>query len=491
MPFANPAINIEVKSRWIAVISDSIGRLRPSVTWFLRIFTACLLSVLLTSIFWPGILDGDAGFRWGTAFFLAGRIESLPGLSEWTATTWYPPLDPLLKAIVWRVFSTPVAYTALQSFFFLFAWLAVLGRVWPGLKGLVLSVLILLFPPIFLISVFVSSHVLAACCLLGLVFAFDFLKKARLDSKSRLAWLFVAIVVCGTILLGVRYNAIAIAPVVLALAFLACRQAAALVVASVAMGLAILVNVILPNTLPVKKVPVLTATVAWEHAGMLKILQAEGDTEAVRRFPLEPYGDTGEAIRLHRDEQHASVVFGDGDGPPALPREKLFASADEVYRRFLSLAWARPWAFARNRLAFYKVAVGATDSDWFLPILWDVDGSVGGCFLGIPSGRAPESLSYKILLWNAHLMRRPAITFLFRPWVVCGIGLLLALLLRLRGRSDDLGTVAFLLGGAYYGSYFLISPGVIFGYFYPTFALWTVAILSFSKALLFSPTHVR
>ena len=448
------------------------------------VLSSAILSSVLTFIFYPGIILSDDYYRWVTALYMSGA-EDRP--FYWAMTTWYPPVGAWLKSLTYRISGEFGLYTWLHGFFYYLAMFLVakklFGRPWFWLFALIT----LLIPPIWMSAIAESSHNVTTIGLLFLAYLLS--TKVEAFSRGVRVLHLIAFLAVVFITLGTRHNTLVVFPIIIAAIFYIYRAALWRLLSLVSVACIILLIQFMPDILNVRRVPVLTATVVWEHAGILKILEERGEPDAISTYSMDAYGDTRRAIDLHENDQHGSIVLSGAGGGAPMERTVLFENKQAVYTNFINLVRHHPYAFVENRFNFYSHLLGFK-SPPDLPLYWDISCPYIATVYDIDYKREPDSLAIQLEVYSAELARESWLRWIYKPWAFLSLTLLLLALSYKTWKREPIVILLLSLSVVYYGSFFIISPGVLSFYYLPTFTISLLLILKGIKGLINIVTNI-
>jgi hypothetical protein len=428
---------------------------------------AASMAFALTMLFYPGILNEDAVWRWKLAMKVLDEAAPLSSIG-----TWWPPLMTLTMLELRRISGEFGLPTFLQAFFFYFC-LALLAIDLFGRRlAVLLTPLIAMTPVVVMHAVLLSPDTGMAIALMACILLICRRRKRR-TLRREIGGLFLFLLSC-VFLFGLRYNSPALLPLLIAAIWILFRsnQVRAGYVAVAVIG-AVAAQAT-PWMIGARAVPASALYLLWDHVGILKVLN---DDELTRRHRLDHIGDTARAISIHDALDPANLLFGK-DAP--FPAWVVIQHAQEIRVAFWRLAWEHPLAFLINRAHNYAWLLGLRGHLYRIYYFdlhsWGPE-EVGPHY-GFYYIRDPGSLAMKTQEWSARIVNLPVVRFLFYPWsLLAALGLAGTLVLYLRLPVTD---VAFAAGLAlvYYGTFFIFGAGAAFRYYFPSFMLFELALLA-------------
>jgi hypothetical protein len=452
----------------------------PGVRWTEHIAAtsfAASMSLVLTTLFYPGIFNDDAIHRWHYATLLLHQGAPLAAID-----TWHPPLMTFLMVTLHRVsgeFGLPTFVQAL-CFYYCLGLLALelLGRR----AAVVLTPLIALIPTVALHAVLLSSDTGTAIALMACAVLL-YRRRGRDRLKGELPFVLLFLVVCVA-LFGFRHNSPTVLPA-LGLAILVLFRSRAVRLGYLGAALAAVIIVqSTPAVLGARALPVSAAFLVWEHIGMLKHLN---DEHMTARYSLDQIGDTRRAIRAYQERSPDNLLFG---SHASFPGRVVVDHSGEVKAAFWRLARDHPEAFFANRRRIFAWTLGLRDhlygidwveptgSRWPWPWVADASAKAGPGPYGFYYLRDPDGAAVQLQELNARFADLPAVGLLFRPWCLGLASLVLGGIAAWMGvPALGIGLVT-ALAMSYYSGFFVLTSPSAFRYYFPAYVLLQLAVIA-------------
>lgn len=434
-------------------------------------------TALLCCIYWPGLATEDGATRAVHAAALAGeKFVTANYLSHW-----FPPGLTLLMSASLRWFNSLGPITMLQAFWVAasLGWLLVLSAG-PRL-GLLLLIPPLLYPPLFTHSIAhladgwsVAALASLTCCVL--------LWYRRAASKHAFnipAWLratiMLLLVSSCLVLLTFRANGVTVMPLLAICIVWLVRPWTRAILGLIAIALCFATTPYLVKNIPWERRDTVATAIIWEHLGMLKVAN---DPKITSEYSLDevcvPPATTQSLIERHNWVTHDSIMFRN---PVLIKSREVWKTEHNLVRsRFKSLALKRPGLYLEMKLSTWRTLVGLRGG---IPLIyiWNKAPKWAEPF-GISFDRTGplSSWSQPVNDWNAKNQMRLEYSALPVIWISGALIAITACFVRKRSCWPALFCVLF--AAAYYGAFFLITPGTQYRYFMPSHVLLYVAIVA-------------
>lgn len=438
---------------------------------------AAAWSALLSCIYWPGLATEDGATRSVHALALLSEPKIIPKF----LSHWFPPGLTLLMSASLRWFGSLGPVTMLQAFWVAasMGWLLVLSAG-PRL-GLIFLALPLIYPPLFTHSIAhladgwsVAALASLTCC--TLLWHRRAKSQHTLQSPSWLRALITLLLVSSCLaLLTFRANGVTVMPLLAICMLWLVRPATRAIAGLVVIGACMAATPFLIQNIPWPRRDTVATSLIWEHVGMLKLSQ---DPKLATQYSLDdvciPPANTKSLIERHNWVTHDSIMFR---SPQVLQSSKVMKADDNVVRkRFKELASNEPLLYLRMKLQTWRTLMGLRGG---IPLIY--------IWNKAPTWTQPLGTSFErtgplkkwsdpINKWNASNQMRLEYSALPIIWIS---GALLALAACFIQKKPCWPAMFCLLyAAAYYGAFFLITPGTQYRYFMPAHALLYVALIS-------------
>lgn len=463
---------------WILVIfisavhlwQGSTNRRFGFATW--AILLSATLAGFWTLVFYPGLMTVDSVSQWLTAkSLLAG---------EKGGTFWFGSTISLLMAMSFTVFREYGFFTFIQLFLYYLSCILLIQRFFETKFLIVITCLFILIPTIWNQAVLVGRDTWTATAINFALLSLFWLSEIP-PTRWRTSMPFVVtLLVSCTLMIGLRPNSLTVFPVLILLSWKLLPTLKWKLFCICCCLFSIFCSQWLTNiTLAVyqkEKVDVAAASVIWEHIGILKQLD---DPQITAKYNVDFVGNTQLAIEKFDCLSHNSLIFFD---PPLSQKKIIMEESKRVKSAFVSLVSAYPIDFLRNKLCIYKTLLGLDNQ---VPLyivgtgypIYDNDETT-------KLVKSTHRLVYqpKIPNWGDYFVQKMAVAFsspfpFFTPWTIILLGCLVWSLVLFFQISCWLFSSLMLAALSYYGGYFLLTPGLHFRYFFPSYTLIVIAIL--------------
>jgi hypothetical protein len=440
---------------------------------------------LLTLIFFPGIITPDGWNRLTSAWGIQ-QPERVPW--HLLMADWFPPVLMLLMQRSLEVFGSmwPVAFVQAWMLSAAIAGLmiACLGARW----GMIAWAIVIAMPPVWThaIAMLADGWTTGALCAVAAALAWHF-AKAGTTLSTRQGAIFTACVAVGSVILFTfRSNSLTVAPVLIVAIVWVVRSRMRAAVAIACVCAACIASRALPGATMLRRVDTPAASMVWEHAGMLSIANDRHVNGLYNlEFAARTNGATERAIALYRawPYTHDVMLFA-SDSP--LDLETIRRPDGKVHSDFVQFVRERPDLYLRMKLAHAGVMLAASGYVHVLTLFPHAPALERGAAPDEPAkvevyeshygvdGRTTSLLGdVQLRLCKAGERFANAINVVFRPWVLLGAMALVWMIAWAKGRATRTLHMTTLLALAYFGAFFVLSPGLNFRYAMPS---WCLAI---------------
>jgi hypothetical protein len=443
---------------------------------------------LLLLLFAPGLTDPDTMFRAAESAAIVHGAPIAP--SKWT--TWHPPGKSLFMMVPGEALGAHTLFTFAQAWW-LYASIGLLGLVACGRRcGAWLLLAVMLMPQVatHAASMSTDATITASLCTIAAILLW-----VRRFGTSLAGWQWgvcaAGWMISCLALLTFRANALTTLVVILPAIFwagwrlskLRCAGASGWALACAGLSLA------LPAWLGLRPLHVASASLVWEHVGMLKLAH---DEDLTRRHSIDDMGRytdaTHKSIAVHDWFTHDQLIFG----PTApLARESVTDPAFRMPGRWWALVRERPLLYLRMKWEVAQLLLGmrrfvhiTIQMPHDHPLLAYYGMNIrpsaplaGRSWMYTTESGTPKAWEARTLtLWFEERSRwfMP----LYLPFVWIALGVIATGLAMVRRVVSPTILLPLLLAGSYYGAFFLVTPGLHWRYFMPAFALLLVVIFA-------------
>jgi hypothetical protein len=430
--------------------------------WTYAIGLSTTLAGFWTLVFYPGLMTTDSVSQWIAALSLFREIEPV----SWSLSSWFPPVMSLLMGSAFKVSREYGLFTFFQLLLFYFSIIILLSRVCSSKILLISMPIILLNPAIWNQSSAVLKDVWTASGLNLVTWSILYFQNFNRRNFS-LAFPFLLFFTFCLLLFSFRYNSVTTLPAIVIFIWIFIKKINLKVTLIASCILALSIANIPPEIYGFKKVDTASASIIWEHIGVLKKIN---NLEVTKKYNLNFIGDTKKAIDEYNCITHDSLIWEAND---PLPLGKILAESNRVKDSFRNLVLAYPREFLLNKLCIYKNLLGFNN---VVPLYL-----VGASY---PEYGKPYSIVYSPKIRNigdksievtSSVFNQPFP--IFNPWT--NLLLLLLIYCILLYLKISVKNFNLLLGMSlsYYVAFFIITPGMNFRYFFPSYVLLIVAII--------------
>jgi hypothetical protein len=427
---------------------------------------AISLSVVLagfwTLVFYPGLMITDSVSQWITSLSMFEEIEPV----SWSLTSWFPAMMSLLMGLSFKISNEYGLFTFIQLFLFYLSIILLLNELCGIRFYLIVLPLVLLNPAIWNQAVTVMKDVWTATSLnlsLWLIFRFSKAQHKSFLYKNVLLILFFSSCV---ILFGFRYNSVTTLPAIIISILLLVKTFKWKSILSLSCIGALLIAYLPPEIYGLKKVDTASASLVWEHVGLLKQV---GQEKVIEQHSLSFVGDTRRAIEEHNCITHDSLIWGQSS---SLPLDKILEQSRQIKNSFRNLLLSHPKEFLLNKACIYRNLLGF---DNLVPLY-----IVG---IGFSDYGEPYSIVYspKIKGVGESLIKFISSAFqpfpIFTPWTSMILVLFIWGFIIYQKILAKYLPILLAVSLSYYAGYFILTPGINFRYFFPTYVILLLTAL--------------
>ena len=468
----------------------AINKFRNTLTqsayakWFARnrnyLLISVFISIICTLITYPGVLYSDSysrtyyadSLRMTLHAFLTGNAQAYP-TGSWITVT--PSFFILLsKTIVGSI----VLFTITQSlalWFFSFVFTEQLNKQNHKIR---IALCIIVSPVMWAFGVFYEAGVGSAISILMillLIWKWGSLR-SRFDKTVSIILLFISSFIC----FGFRANAVSILPALIIIALVKEKKFLVRYALIVPVLLGCVLSWKIPAMLNIYTMPSYAAGFAWETVSTIQTMEPEKREEYIDYLD-DIFGDGATASAVNEsqyDDQYANInqLFNSPVNTDTLSGEGV---SGRVIKKYAVLAFNEPAAFLKTKLEFilHTMGIGKTVNMFEYDYnRWDNMDNYG----------YNNSYNRQVFVdyFNAYMQ---SVVILRMPWIWYLAALIIILVYRFRSQGKNsplnLYEASYIVSVFYYGAYLLNTQSFEFRYFFPSWLLLFLIILSLTDKL--------
>ncbi len=480
------------KTSWMYIRIYEAIRASHYVKWIKRnkglLFACVIISTFLCVLTYPGILYSDSYNRISFASSLKMAIHAfaqgdtdLMCLNSWLTVV--PSFFILLsKELVGSI----VLYTFLQSFLFL-AMVYIFGNSMSqsGLGRGWSIICITLTPVIWGYSVYYEASVgCAAAIMLILLFIW---KYDSMENRVDKVLSFILSVFASFICFGYRANAFTILPALFIIIMIKYRKEMQRIFLIAAICLGFALTSIIPNVLNINTMSSFAASFVWETVSAIQTLDEEKQFE-YSTYLDDIFGEGATKVAIDNSqfaEQESSIndLFSE-----KISRAELSAPGNpgRILEKYFDLIRNEPEAYLKTKWEFISHSLGIGKSINFAEYnynRWDSMGQFG----------FNDSKPRKVFVdYTSSYMKFMEV--FRRPWIMFLTAFVLLIMHRgMFGKKKGMSIqeASYLVALFYYGAYVINTQSFEFRYYFPSWLLLFIIIISLAADIGFRKTVIK
>lgn len=426
----------------------------------LIIFLSLILAIVLTMIFYPGVLYTDSYERWKMA-------KSFSEFQFSNNNNWLSVAPQIFQAICYKITENIAFYTIIQAFLYFLSSLLLIKYLCE--KYYFIQIILFVCCPIFYgFSVF---HEMSVGCVIGLNFLIllFFFHNDNIEKRKYIYG--IKLFVIFFIIFGYRQNSFTMIPIILLIIWKMYKKYHEKLLVLIQIGtmvMSLLFVSLLPTLLNFEtKYDTSSVGFLWESISMLEELKDNSSYNGYFDFLKQP-GDTEKAISSNNRENvhgYASVI------PYSL--SAIGNNANIIKQKYLKLIFENPGIFFKVKWDFIKRTLGI--GNYVLADLaFDYNNGNKMSEYGVNDTKRRKSFieSYHNFQERFVLIRKP-----FRLFYIILIMLILSY--KLYKKEEFINTcLIFMLSVSYYTSFIITTQSHEFRYFFPSFWLLFICFCS-------------
>lgn len=439
-----------------------------------KIIVSFCLALFLTLATYPGILYTDSFERWRTAKAL---LEGVNGIMSWVSIT------PQFFMLIFYYFTQTVAsFTFVQAFLFFFSTLLIMEHLkfhyyWT------IFLIIAICPIFYGFSVY---HEMSVGCIIGINFTFLLLFFNKLSTykywtfKNKLLYQF-ALTLSLYITFGFRQNAFTIIPALILAIFYLIKKKNKNKSLGLNQLLSICISLMLVFMVPsITKVEIKDSSSAgflWEILSTIQTMPPDKQNEYLNYldFLTEDEGSTLKALNSNRKDSVNGWLWT--TYPPIIIGDKNNSSL--IKEKYFNLLFNEPQYFIKNKLYFINRTLGINQPLSNVEYYYDTNNIMRDYGMKDTTLRKIVVDSYNDFLDTFTFFRLPYLWF-----IVCTLSVLFKV--RISKKDEYVPVILlYLVAVLYYAGFLVNTQSFEFRYFFPSFYILVLIILSVITDLVY------
>jgi len=456
------------------------------------ILVLCLLiSTLLCGISYPGIIYSDSygrvnitdGLKLAIHAFLTGNASSTQ-LQSWITIT--PSFFILLSK---EITGSIILYTFVQCFLLFFASCCMAENITEKGHKVWNCFWILVCPVLWAYGVYYEASIGCVSAIIGIlliIWKWDYLRSSFDKAVS-----IILLVFSSFICFGYRANAFTILPVLILIIFLKEKKKAKSVLLSAGITFGLLLSWGIPKALHINTMSSYAGAFVWESISTIQEMNPTKKAEYSTYFDdIFGKGVTATALARNSYKSIGSSINSIWWGKPFRTNDvSNRKKSREVLRKYLSLIKNEPATYFKVKFRFITNTLGIGTPIKLAEYNYNRNNNMGkGDFVFNDSAQRLAFVNY-FLAFMAYME-------IFRmPWLLFLIALALIILWRLKfyeGKETiNLYEASYGIALFYYGCFILNNQSFEFRYFFPSWLLLMMIIISLSADIGFKYKYLK
>ena len=441
-------------------------------------FLICaFIATFLTMLSYPGILYSDSYTRISLASdlkrslqaFFSGNIET-ESFRSWL--TIVPSFFILLSE---EIVGSIALYTFMQCFLFFLIILVLSENLTMRGHKIWNKICVICSPVIWAYGVYYEASVgcaVAMICILMMIWNWDQLNQTVFDKCCSAALLIFVCFVC----FGYRANAFTIIPVLFGLAIYKGRNALRKLVVIFLISIGFLGTIFVPKILNIDTMSSFAAGFVWEIVSTIQALNEESQSEYTDY--LDNIFGEGETELALQKSSYADVLSSINPilytGSGNINSGSISENSKEILKKYVELIYHEPVTYLKTKWSFISHTLGISFPINMLEYDYDRWDQMES--FGFNDSLPRERYVFFFLAYMEFMA-------IFRmPWLMFAAALVLTVIWRMfiAGKSSpvNLYEVTYVIALFYYGAYVLNTQSFEFRYFFPSWLLLYLIIVS-------------